>query len=268
MSVILARRVYESGLPPHLKQTLAPLALVYAQDDGTRIFPGVKLIAWWADKTERSVRNDLTALCRLGVLIPLSRSPAGSATSRLRHEWIDRRGGAHRTTHYRLDVSALPSRPPFQYGNPLPQPPAEKPEAQRVGVHEPGTPSLERRNPDADVSEADFRRSDRDQLENRKDADSRAQSSRAHDAGMYHLIAQLAAELLKHGEWEFDGRPCPITCQSELVHALNDECSRRGIDHATDPGVVHRAAALQWFKYRNPHLVKPKLGDERNEDSA
>lgn len=97
MSSKLAMRVLESDLPRHLKATATTLAL-FANDEGLRIYPSVARVAWLVGKSASRVTDDLSALCRLGVLVPLTA----------------RAGGRGRATEYHLDVSALPSRPPFK----------------------------------------------------------------------------------------------------------------------------------------------------------
>lgn len=96
MSARLAMRVWESDLPPHLKATAGVLAL-FANDDGERIYPSIPRVAWLLGKSARRTTADVTCLCNLGVLIPVTPRTGGGG----------RRG---RTTHYELDISALPCR--------------------------------------------------------------------------------------------------------------------------------------------------------------
>ncbi len=95
MSVSLAIAVYNSALQCHLKATLAPVALIYGDDHGYRIYPSVDRWAWLASKTPRQLSSDLSVLCAMGVLVPR----AGRA------------GGRKRTSEYWLNVDALPKRP-------------------------------------------------------------------------------------------------------------------------------------------------------------
>ena len=76
MSSRLAMAVLESDLPRSLKPTAVTLAL-FANDDGERCFPSVSRIAWLLSKTPKNVSSDLTELCEVGVLIPLTPRSGG-----------------------------------------------------------------------------------------------------------------------------------------------------------------------------------------------
>lgn len=121
MSARLAMKVWESGLRPHLKSVAGVLAL-FANDQGERIYPSVSRLAWLLGKTPRRVSADLTALIDLGVLIPVTPRTGG----------VGKRGG--KSTHYEMDVTALPTRDSWR--------------------HEPGHPrqGSETSNPDTHVT--------------------------------------------------------------------------------------------------------------------
>src|SRR5262245_5012598 len=109
MSLRLAVRVFESALPSHLKLTAGALALKFAADDGTGIYPSREYVAWLTGKDVRQVTRHLTTLVKLGVFVAVT----------------PRSGGKGLTTHYRLDVEALPPRPRWMAKSRRSRPPAD-----------------------------------------------------------------------------------------------------------------------------------------------
>jgi hypothetical protein len=104
MSGLLAGKVWLSGLSSKLKPLAATLADI-ANDDGSRIFPGVPYVTWRLGWSERSTRAGLKALRRLGVL----------------ETAIEGGHGPGSLTEYRLVEANLPQRPPWKKGaNPAP----------------------------------------------------------------------------------------------------------------------------------------------------
>lgn len=77
--------------------------------------------------------------------------------------------------------------------------------------------------------------------------------------GNYRVVAKLAFELCQAGSWEHRGERFDITSESELVQALKDECRRLSIVR-DEFDVIHRAAASEWVKHRNPHLRTAVFG--------
>jgi hypothetical protein len=256
MSAKLAMRVHESDLPPRLKLTAAVLALFFASDTGENIFPSVGRVAWLTGKSDRQIRADLGALCRIGVLTAVTA----------------RTGGAGRTTRYRLEAHRLPARQQWarKGGSPQPRSAPQKAEADSrvwnpLSDDEPGNPppptrkfETETRIPIAANPEVGFRRSVSDQLEERlvdhkagtAAAPPRTRLAKAPNGNSYKPIAAVARELLKEQEF---------TTEADFIEATKQKCADLGIDYGNDSAVpfdvVHRATASEWFKHRNPSLV-------------
>jgi hypothetical protein len=85
-----------SNLSRQLKPLAATLADI-ANDDGTSIYPSVEYVAWRLSSSERSVREGLSKLRRLGVLHEVAKGGFGPTS----------------TTEYRLIEAKLPFRPPW-----------------------------------------------------------------------------------------------------------------------------------------------------------
>lgn len=93
MSIKIMTLVYESGLEKNLKA----IALTYAdhaQDDGMNVYPSVKRTSWKTGYSERSVQRLTKELVDSGILVPYGHGP-------------------NFTNRYRIDVKALPERPPW-----------------------------------------------------------------------------------------------------------------------------------------------------------
>ena len=99
MSVRHAKAVLESDLQPGLRLVAVVMAL-YADKDGSRIFPAVQTVADEAGVTERSARRAISRLRDLGVLVAESDLHGGT------------RNGKGRAVRYWMDVGALPARQP------------------------------------------------------------------------------------------------------------------------------------------------------------
>ena len=97
MSGLLAGKVWQSALEPHLKPLAAALADI-ANDDGTKIYPSVAYMAWLLGRSPRQIQAGLSELRNLKVLKVVT------STS----------GGRGHTTEYRLIETKLPSRPPWK----------------------------------------------------------------------------------------------------------------------------------------------------------
>lgn len=93
MSGLLAGKIWQSGLDPHLKPLAAALADI-ANDDGTSIYPSVAYVAWLLGRSERSVQTGLAELRKSCVLKVVAY----------------RYGGRGNTTEYRLIEDNLPKR--------------------------------------------------------------------------------------------------------------------------------------------------------------
>jgi hypothetical protein len=156
VSATLAMRVTESTLPSHLKWTLVVLAL-YATDSGDRVFPSVARVAWQLGVSDRQARANIAALCALGVLVPVT----------------PRKGGAGKTTEYRIDVNVLPAGEFQKPGSRLPRSITKNPEVHfpvqnpkpGSAAPEPGSAAQKTRKCNAQNPEVHFRRSVRDQSE-------------------------------------------------------------------------------------------------------
>jgi len=97
----LVRKVIASDLERRLR-LLAMVAADIANDQNPdNIWASLSTLAWRTKKSPRQVSDDLTALVKLGVLVPVTRGlkPRG--------------GGRGRTTRYRFNARALPWRPPL-----------------------------------------------------------------------------------------------------------------------------------------------------------
>ena len=142
-------KVWESALPRHLKPTAGILAL-FANDYGEKVFPSVARVAWLAGKAERRVTADLTDLCKLGVIAPVTPRTGGG-------------GNRGRTTRYVF--VELPEREPWKprhqrQGSPAANPDTSvrvEPEEPRRFEHETltsatGTLTPVTANPDAHVT--------------------------------------------------------------------------------------------------------------------
>src|SRR5687767_1400019 len=92
MSGYLAGKVWQSNLDGVLKPLTACLADI-ANDDGTKIYPGIPYLCWLMDKSERSIQYQIKALLKAGILVVVSEST---------------RPGEY--TEYRLDPGRLPKR--------------------------------------------------------------------------------------------------------------------------------------------------------------
>jgi len=97
MSGLLAGKVWQSALAPHLKPLAAALADI-GNDDGTSIYPSVSYVAWLLGRSERSVQYGLDELRNLGVLVIEKNG----------------RGGRHSTTEYRMAEEKFPTRQPWR----------------------------------------------------------------------------------------------------------------------------------------------------------
>src|SRR4051812_9533586 len=95
-------KVLESHLDPSLKPPAVVMAL-FANDDGTRIFPGVDRVAHLLGLTRRAVERQLAALRRQRILVPEAKTTGGRLP-----------GGRGRSVLYRLDVDALPQRRAYE----------------------------------------------------------------------------------------------------------------------------------------------------------
>ena len=258
ISARLAMRIFESDLPPHLKQTAAVLAL-FASEDGRKIFPAVPRIAYLVGKSARQVRADVSELCDRGVLVPVT----------------PRTGGFGRTTHYVLIEDALPLREPWtptrKGGSPLPPLPAPQ------LVAEPGSAAPERRQsdderrkPTAAKAEVGFRRS----VSDPPDDSSRDQNSgfaaifpgpttrgaerlddkgrEPADDGNFRVIVKLT-----HTCMDATGITDPES--SDLVEDVKRACAGLRIKYDTEPSLVRRAielAALQRKFGRSGDLLR------------
>lgn len=98
MSGLLAGKVWQSALEPHLKPLAAALADI-GNDDGTSIYPSVAYLAWLMGRSERSIQDGLAALRSGGVLVVIMQG-----------------GGRYRTTEYQLIEAKLPVREPWRKG--------------------------------------------------------------------------------------------------------------------------------------------------------
>ena len=91
MSFRVADAVRNSALRPHLRFTALVLA-DFANDEGNSIYPRIETICRLTGKQRRAIQNNLGDLIEMGVL-----TVRGS-----------RKGGSGKSTHYRLNVNALP----------------------------------------------------------------------------------------------------------------------------------------------------------------
>lgn len=249
MSAKLAMRVADSALPAHLKWTLVVLAL-YATDEGERVFPSMPRMARQLGVSVRQARANVTALCGLRVLIPVT----------------PRIGGAGRTTHYRIDASALPSHP-VKGGSPLPTCHAENTEAHfPVLSQKGGSPLPETRKSDDETRkrtsenpEVHFRRSvidqSVDQPKSRTAAAPRSILAKEPNGDNLTVITRLALEILEQGEFKSDVDP-------EFIEATKQLCADKRIDYGRHPDVAvtvvreacHRAG--HWAAARRAAGVK------------
>jgi hypothetical protein len=74
----------------------------HGHDDGSSIFPSVRLVAWKADKSERQVQRILHEFERTGLLVKVAEARQ------------------HRAVEYRMDVSAAPAKPAYDPSPPEP----------------------------------------------------------------------------------------------------------------------------------------------------
>lgn len=88
----LQERIWASGLPLHLKSLLAQMSR-YADAHYGSIYPSVETLAAQRHQKVRGVQQDLLELRQMGILVKEN----------------DGKGGRHRTTHYRIDVTKLPT---------------------------------------------------------------------------------------------------------------------------------------------------------------
>ena len=176
--------VLQSDLPAHLKPTASTLAL-FANDAGDNIYPSVARLAWLVGKTPRRITADLSALCKVGVLVALTP-----------------RSGGGRSTQYHLDVDALPKRPAFE----------KSPRRQRQGSNPEIPPtsasSLERKTPD--VSDADPRR-----LEHRP----LTSASETPDAHVSRSLRDLPVQLLEEQAIDLSLRQEIVSAGKQLLEA-------------------------------------------------
>jgi len=93
MSVKVMGQVWDADLPRPEKYVLLAYA-DHAAHDGTNIYPSVPRVAWKTGYTERSIRKITGDLVEMGILVPDGKRKSG-------------------VNKYRLDVSALPSRPEY-----------------------------------------------------------------------------------------------------------------------------------------------------------
>jgi hypothetical protein len=239
MSAKIAMLVLESGLAHRLKLTAVAMAL-HADEDGGRIFPSIGRVARLVGKTSRRIRDDVTALCGLGVLEPIGDG--------------GRRGGKGRSTVYRLNLESLKGghqRPPYNGSNADAGVHVIAPNADavvRVFISKGGRSGHERRTlaaqtrtlaaPNADAS---VLRSSIDQSidlpEKRTAAAPRfSEQAKAPNGNNFKPIVAVVWELLRDG----------ITFD-DLVEATKQRCAELAIDYgrhdAVPFDVVHRAVA-------------------------
>lgn len=254
-------RVYESALAPRLKATAGVIALAFADDAGANIYPSVARVGWLTGKSDRQIRADLAALCAQGVLTAVTA----------------RTGGKGLTTRYRMNEAALPTRPPFpsKRGNSLPgihQTNSEvdsrvsesNPEADyRVSITKaevcdtkPGSLEHVTRKFGTPNPEVGFRRSVRDPVDPSlirtvPRSTVKAELAAEPNSTNYKPIAALVRDLLS--QQQFNN-------QADVVEAAKDRCASCGIDYGRHEAVpfttIHRAVASEWFKHRNPDIVR------------
>ncbi len=246
-------RVADSGLPPHLKMTAVVLAL-YATEDGDRIYPSVARVARQLGKTERVVRANIATLRNQGVLVTVT---AG--------------GGARRTTHYRLNVNALPQPASLSAPNlltpdvlradepvktllpttGLDQPPdsfgIEKNPA--VDAHETLLPATVTLLPATENPAAHSRGSSIDHPIDHPGSRTAAAPrfsnlAKAPNGTNFAVVAKIARTLIDEGQ---------IKTFSDLVEATKQKCADAGVDYgrheAVPFDVVHRACASEVTKH-------------------
>jgi hypothetical protein len=253
VSATLAMRVTESTLPSHLKWTLVVLAL-YATDSGDRVFPSVARVAWQLGVSDRQARANIAALCALGVLVPVT----------------PRKGGAGKTTEYRIDVNVLPAGEFQKPGSRLPRSITKNPEVHfpvqnpKPGSAAPETRKCSAENPEVQCTKPGSalppisQRSVRDQSGSTRTA---AQAPRfvqlaaaAPSGGTFSVVRALAWQILNKGNWQHGGETFSITTESDLRQALKDEVQRLQIDRGADD-VVTTAAAAVWHQARAKRIV-------------
>lgn len=98
MSIKVMSLVWDCALPRDEKYVLLCLAY-HAQDDGTSVFPAVARVVWKTGYSKKSVQRAIRSLESKEVLIDDGTGP----------------GGVNR---WRIDLDALPERPPYQPGRP------------------------------------------------------------------------------------------------------------------------------------------------------
>lgn len=252
MSVRLSKRVLESALPSYLKYTLHVMVFYWGNEVADNLFASREHIGWLIGKTPRQITSDLTALVKLGVLV----------------EVTSRTGGRRRTTRYRLNVDALPLRPPRhqKHGSGLPRSIAGNVEAdfqvsaENVEVYDGkhGSPGQETWKFATGNVEVDFHRTVREPEREPEVNSTSAETPRFADKAAepngtnFFPIRRLAIELLQQG----------IPRGPEHVEAVKQACADRGIDYgrhdAVPFDVVHRAcdSAEAWV---NLQAVKAKV---------
>lgn len=95
MSIRLISRVYEKKFDRPAQSIMVCLA-DHAHDDGSHVFPSIPRIAWKTDYSERQVQRIMRRLIDCKVLI------------------LTRPATANRANEYRIDLSAVPDKPPFR----------------------------------------------------------------------------------------------------------------------------------------------------------
>ena len=94
MSIRLMSMVWELQLS-HAEQSVALAMADHADDDGSKIFPSIARIAWKTGYSERQVQRIIVNLVDKRLLIVVF--PPSQ----------------HRATEYRMDIDAIPPKPPF-----------------------------------------------------------------------------------------------------------------------------------------------------------
>jgi hypothetical protein len=245
----LAKRIFESGLPAHLKHTAGVMALFWAREDGSGIYPSREYLAHLTGKNPRQLTRDFSALIRFGVLVKVT----------------PRSGGRGRTTVYRLDGDALPARP---HWTPKPRHGCPPLSDRNIGTDAQVSPAKgghqkqktwtsEARNVDMDVHRSVLR-DQQEEVQVRTTAASpprtwTEEKAREPNGDNQAVIDKLAFLTLKEHVFATGVKVEPN--YSDFVDLVKCRCAENHIDIGNHPDVAHNAVhqacdrALHWLAW-------------------